>query len=142
MRQALELLKPVNAIKKGVNSVLNGVVGMIGERGNPNDPRFPTLTFYFVRLAETLATYVTLYEHLSSSKLLPITPSDLITRVWDLINRNKEWPKVATGEHVVKLFREFHFTTPPSPEDVPRPPPQKQGVPYRTKILQGQVRYQ
>ncbi len=60
MRQSLELLKPVNAIKRGVNSVLNGIVSMIGERGDPNDPIFPTLTFYFVRLAETLATYATL----------------------------------------------------------------------------------
>ncbi|MFM7988422.1 MAG: hypothetical protein ACKPKO_54830, partial [Candidatus Fonsibacter sp.] len=92
-RQTLELLKPVGAIKKGVNSVLNGIVSMIGERGDPDDPDdplFPTLTFYLVRLAETLATYVTLYEHLSSSKLLSITPSDLMARVWDLINRNKE----------------------------------------------------
>ncbi|MFM7988356.1 MAG: hypothetical protein ACKPKO_54495, partial [Candidatus Fonsibacter sp.] len=98
-------------------------MGMIGERGDPNDPLFPTLTFYFVRLAETLATYVTLYEHLSSSKLLPITPSDLMNRAWDLINRNKEWSKLAKGDNVEKPFREFHFTTPPSPEDVPRPPP-------------------
>ncbi|MFM7984662.1 MAG: hypothetical protein ACKPKO_35595, partial [Candidatus Fonsibacter sp.] len=115
MRQALELLKPVNAIKKGVNSVLNGIVGMIGKRGDPNDPLFPTLTFYFVRLAETLA-YMTLYEHLISSKLLPITPNDLMTRVWDLINRSKEWSKLYKGDNVEKLFREFHFTTPPSPD--------------------------
>ncbi|MFM7987847.1 MAG: hypothetical protein ACKPKO_51900 [Candidatus Fonsibacter sp.] len=81
MRQALELPKPVGAIKKGVNSVLNGIESMIGKRGDHDDPLFPTLTFDLVRLAETLATYATLYEHLSSSKLLPITPSDLTTRV-------------------------------------------------------------
>ena len=56
-------------------------------------------------MAETLATYVTLYEHISSSKLLPITPSDLTTRVWDLINRNKAWKDIAKGDNVEKLLR-------------------------------------
>ena len=127
MRQALELLKPIGAIKNGVHKVLNGIVSMIGaRRSGPDDPLFPTLTFYFVRLAETLATYVTLYEHLRSSKLLPITPSDLTTRVWDLINSNNEWQTIAKGDFVEKLFREFHFTSPPIPEVPPRPPPRQQ----------------
>ena len=56
-------------------------------------------------MAETLATYVTLYKHISSSKLLPITPSDLTTRVWDLINRNKACKDIAKGENVENLFR-------------------------------------
>ena len=51
-------------------------------------------------MAETLATYVTLYEHISSSKLLRRTPSDLTTRVWDLINRKKAWRDIAKGENV------------------------------------------
>ena len=122
MRQALELLKPIGAIKTGAHKVLNGIVSMIGaRRSGPDDPLFPTLTFYFVRLAETLATYVTLYEHLRSSKLLPITPSDLTTRVWDLINSNNEWQTIAKGDFVEKLFREFHFTPPPISEVPPRP---------------------
>ena len=100
MRQALEIMQPVGAIKKGVDRVLNGIVRMIGTRGDPNDPLFPTLTFYFVRFVETLAAYVTLFEHLSSPKLLPITPSDLMTRVWDLINRNRKWQAIARGENV------------------------------------------
>ena len=57
------------------------------------------MLFRSVRMAETLATYVTLYEHISSSTLMPITPSDLTTRVWDLINRKKAWktsPKAIT----------------------------------------------
>ena len=60
-------------------------------------------------MAETLAAYVTLYEHISSSRLLPITPSDLTTRVWDLINRKKAWKDIAKGDNVEKLFKEFHF---------------------------------
>ena len=80
MRQALEIMQPVGAIKKGVDRVLNGIVRMIGARGDSNDPLFPTLTLYFVRFVETLATYVKLFEHLSSPKLLPLTPSDLMTR--------------------------------------------------------------
>jgi hypothetical protein len=115
MRQALEMMQPVGAIKKGVDRVLNGIVRMIGTRGDPNDPLFPTLTFYFVRFVETLATCVTLFEHLSSPKLLPITPSDIMTRVWGLINRSRKWKAIAKGENVEKLFREFHFAAPPSP---------------------------
>ena len=61
MRQALEIMQPVGAIKKGVDRVLNGIVRMIGARGDPNDPLFPTLTFYLVRFVETLTTYATLY---------------------------------------------------------------------------------
>ena len=120
-------MQPVGAIKKGVDRVLNGITRMIGTRGDPNDPLFPTLTFYFVRLVETLATYVTLFEHLSSPKLLPITPSDIMTRVWDLINRKRKWQAIARGENVEKLCREFHFAAPPSPEGQPQPPMAPQG---------------
>ena len=127
MRQALEIMQPVGAIKKGVDRVLNGIVRMIGTRGDPNDPLFPTLTLYFVRFVETLTNYVTLYEHLSSPKLLPITPSDIMARVWGLINRNKKWQAIARGENVEKLFREFHVAAPPSPEGQPQPPPAPQG---------------
>jgi hypothetical protein len=116
MRQSLEIMQPVGAIEKGVDRVLNGIVRMIGARGDPNDPLFPTLTFYFVRFVETLAAYVTLFEHLSSPKLLPITPNDLMTRVWDLINRDRKWKAIARGENVEKLFRKFHFAAPPLPE--------------------------
>ena len=134
MRQALELLKPVGAIKKGANKVLNGILSMIGARGDPDDPLFPALTFYFVRLADTFAAYVTLYEHLSSSKLLPITPRDLMTRAWDLINHNKEWQSLAKGDFAEKLFREFHFTSPPSPEEPPRPPPRQEEGPQPNEV--------
>ena len=78
---------------------------MIGARDDPNDPLHPTLIFCFVRMAETLAAYVTLYEHISSSRLLPITPSDLTTRVWDLINRKKAWKDTAKGDNVGKFCR-------------------------------------
>ena len=101
----MELLQSEGNMKHGVNRVINIVVRMTGTRGDPNDPLHPTLIFYFVRMAETLATYVTLYEHINSSKLLPITPSDLTTRVWDLINRKKAWKDIAKGDNVEKLFR-------------------------------------
>jgi hypothetical protein len=109
MRHALELLQSVGNMKNGVNRVIDSVVRTIGARGDPNDPLHPTLIFYFVRMAEALAAYVTLYEHISSSRLLPITPSDLTTRVWDLINRKKAWKNIAKGDNVEKLFKEFHF---------------------------------
>ena len=92
-------------MKNGVYRVINSVVRMIGTRDDPNDPLHPTLIFYFVRMAETLAAYVTLYAHISSSRLLPITPSDLTTRVWDLINRKKACKDIAKGDNVEKLFR-------------------------------------
>jgi hypothetical protein len=81
MRQAYELLQTVGTMKNGARRAINNIVRMIGARGDPDDPLHPTLIFYFVRMAETLAAYVTLYEHISSSKLLPITPSDLTPRV-------------------------------------------------------------
>ena len=41
MRQALELLKPIGAIKNGAHKVLNGIVSMIGaRRSGPDDPLF------------------------------------------------------------------------------------------------------
>ena len=95
MRHAFELLQSVGNMKNGVNRVINNLVRMIGTRGDPNDPLHPTLIFYFVRMAETLANYVTMYEHINSSKLLPITPSNMTTRVWDLINRKKAWKDIA-----------------------------------------------
>ena len=55
LRRAHELLRPVGAIKNGVNKVLNSITRMIGDRGDENDALSPTLSFYFVRLAETLA---------------------------------------------------------------------------------------
>ena len=66
---------------------------------------------------KTLAAYVMLYEHISSSKLLPITPSDMTTRVWDLINRKTAWKDIAKGDNVEKLFREFHFNAPQGAEE-------------------------
>ena len=70
-----------------------------------------------------------LYEHLASSRLLPITPSDLTTRVWDVINHKKEWTDIAGGENVAKLFREFEFTAPPDHPPPERPPPLERGGP-------------
>ncbi|MFM7988441.1 MAG: hypothetical protein ACKPKO_54925, partial [Candidatus Fonsibacter sp.] len=54
-----------------------------------------------------------LYEHIGSSQLLPITPSDLTTRVWDIINHKKAWKYIAGRKNVEKLFREFNFPAPP-----------------------------
>jgi chromosome segregation protein len=54
-------------------------------------------------LLETLAAYGFLYERLSSSRLLPITPSDLTTRVWDIVNHNKAWKDIAGSKNVKKL---------------------------------------
>ena len=65
MRHALELLQSVGNMKNGVNRAINSLVRMIGTRDDPNDPLHPTLIFYCVRMAETLATYVTLYEHIN-----------------------------------------------------------------------------
>ena len=96
----MELLQSVGNMKNGVNRVLNSVVRMIGTRDDPNDPLHPTLIIYFVRMAEALTAYVMLYEHISSSKLLPITPSDLTTRVWDLINGEGEFKYIAKRETV------------------------------------------
>jgi len=64
LRRAHELLRPVGTIKNGVNKVLNSITRMIGGRDDENDALSPTLSFYFVRLAETLAAYVMLYEHI------------------------------------------------------------------------------
>ena len=117
MRQAHELLQPVGAMKNGVNRVIHIIVRMIGARDGPKDPRHPTLIVYFVRMAETLATYVTLYENISVPKLLPITPSDMTTWVWDLINRKKAWKDIAKGDNVEKLFKEFHVNAPQGAEE-------------------------
>ena len=70
MRHALELLQSVGNMKNGVNRAINSLVRMIGTRDDPNDPLHPTLIIYFVRMAETLAAYVMLYEHINSSRLL------------------------------------------------------------------------
>ncbi|MFM7986757.1 MAG: hypothetical protein ACKPKO_46330 [Candidatus Fonsibacter sp.] len=76
LRRALELLQSVGAINNGVNNVINSIVTMIGTIDDPTDPLHPTLTFYFVRMAETLATYVTMYEHIRSSATNNIQRSD------------------------------------------------------------------
>jgi hypothetical protein len=104
LRRAQELLRPVGAIKNGVNNVINSITRMVRDRDD-SDPLMPTVTFYFVRLIEALAAYIMLYEHLASSSLLPITPSDLATRVWDVINHKKAWKDIAKGDNVEKLFR-------------------------------------
>jgi len=96
LRRAQELLRPVGAIKSGLNSVINSITRMARD-GDDSDPLMPTVTFYFVRLIEALAAYIMLYEHLASSSLLPITPSDLATRVWDVINHKKAWKDIAGG---------------------------------------------
>ena len=44
-----ELLRPVGAIKNGVNKVLNNIIRMIGDRDDANYALSPSLTFYFVR---------------------------------------------------------------------------------------------
>ena len=129
LRRAHELLRPVGAIKNGVNKVLNNITRMIGGRDDENDALSPTLSFYFVRLAETLAAYVMLYEHIRSSRLLPITPSDLATRVWDLINHKKAWRDIAGRKNVERLFREFDFPAPPA-----RPPPERPTIKVKAGI--------
>ncbi|MFM7985652.1 MAG: hypothetical protein ACKPKO_40705, partial [Candidatus Fonsibacter sp.] len=90
---------------------------MVGDRDARNCSLSPTLTFYFVRFAETLAAYVMLYEHIGSSRLLPITPSDLTTRVLDIINHKKAWRDIAGRRTVERLFKEFNF--PATPEHLP-----------------------
>ncbi|MFM7985452.1 MAG: hypothetical protein ACKPKO_39670, partial [Candidatus Fonsibacter sp.] len=81
----------------------------------PNtDVRTPTLTFYFARLAEPRAAYVMLYEHIGSSNLLPITLSDLMTRVRGLINQKKVWREIAGRKNAEQLFKEFNFPGPPT----------------------------
>ena len=105
LRRAQELLRPVGAIMNGANKVINSITLMVRERDD-SDPMMPNATLYFVRLIETLAAYVLLYEHLASSRLLPITPSDLATRVWGIINRKKAWKDIAGSKSVEKLFRE------------------------------------
>ncbi|MFM8490639.1 MAG: hypothetical protein ACKN9X_01700, partial [Candidatus Methylopumilus sp.] len=92
------LLRPVGAVKKRINTVLNSITRMIGDRDDDND---------------TLAAYVMLYEHIGSSQLPPITPSDLTTRVWDIINHKKAWKDIAARKNVEKLLREFNFPAPP-----------------------------
>ena len=91
-----ELLRPVGTIKNGLNNVINSITRMVRDRDD-SDPLMPTVTFCFVRLIETLAAYIMLYGHLASSGLLPITPSDLTTRVWGVINHKKAWKDIAGG---------------------------------------------
>ncbi|MFM7981409.1 MAG: hypothetical protein ACKPKO_19045, partial [Candidatus Fonsibacter sp.] len=50
-----------------------------------------------------------LYEHIGSSQLIPITPSDLTTRVWDIMNHKKAWRDIAGRKNVEELFRELNF---------------------------------
>ena len=116
LRRIKELMQPIGAIKNGVNKVLNSITRMITNR--EDDQLSPTTTFYFVRMVETLAAYVMLYEHIGSAKLLPITPSDLTTRVWDIIDHKKAWRDIAGHKNAEKLFREFEFPAPPV-----QPPP-------------------
>ena len=111
LRRAQELLRPVGAIKNGLNNVINNITRMVRDRDD-SDPLMPTVTFYFVQLIEALAAYIMLYEHLACSRLLPITPSDLTTRVRDVINHKKAWQDIAGGENVANLFREFEFAAP------------------------------
>ncbi|MFM7978493.1 MAG: hypothetical protein ACKPKO_04180, partial [Candidatus Fonsibacter sp.] len=106
-------LRPVGAIKNSVNTVLNSITRTIGNKDDENDSLSPTLSLYFVRLAETLAPYVMLYKHIGSSQLLPMPPSDLTTRVWDIINHKKAWKDIAGRKNVEKLFRKFNFPAPP-----------------------------
>ncbi|MFM7989953.1 MAG: hypothetical protein ACKPKO_62630, partial [Candidatus Fonsibacter sp.] len=47
LRRAQDLLRPVCAIKNGVNKVLNNIARMIGDRDDENDAPSPTLSFYF-----------------------------------------------------------------------------------------------
>jgi hypothetical protein len=116
------LLRPVGAIKNGLNKVSNSITRMARDRDD-SDPLMPTMTLYFVRLIETLAAYIMLYEHLASSRLLPITPSDLTAQVWGVINQNKAWEDISEGENVAKLCTEFNFTAPPEHPPPERPPP-------------------
>ena len=89
----------------------------------------PTMTFYFDRLIAALAAYIMLYVHLASSRLLPITPSDLTTRVWDVINHKKAWKDIAGGKNVEHLFREFEFAVPPE-----HPPPERPKIKVKVGI--------
>ena len=103
MRRAQELLRPVGAIKNGLNNVINNISRMVRNRDD-SDPLMPTATFYFLRLIEALAAYIMLYEHLASSRLLPITPSDLTTRVWDVINHKKGMARHRWGARMSRIF--------------------------------------
>ena len=127
MRRTRKLLRPVGTIKNGVNKVLNSITRMISNRGD--DQLIPTSTFYFVRLVETLAAYVMLYEHIGSAKLLPITPSDLTTRVWGIINQKNAWKDIAGRKNVKNLFGEFKFPAPPV-----RPPPERPTINVKSGI--------
>ncbi|MFM7978208.1 MAG: hypothetical protein ACKPKO_02740, partial [Candidatus Fonsibacter sp.] len=76
--------------------------------------------FDFVRLAETLAAYVMLYEHIGTSRLLPVTPSDLATRFLGIINCKKAWRDIAGRKNIGRAFKEFNFPAPPE-----HPPPER-----------------
>ncbi|MFM7985369.1 MAG: hypothetical protein ACKPKO_39255, partial [Candidatus Fonsibacter sp.] len=120
-----QLLRPAGDIKNGViknsvNQVLSNTQ-VTGDNDDENDALSLTLSLYFVRLAETLAAYVMLYEHIGSSRLLPITPSDLTTRVWDIINHKKAWRDIAGIKNVERLFRELNFPAPPEHTPPERP---------------------
>ena len=53
------------------------------------------MTCYCVQLVETLAACATLYEHIGSSKLMPIALSDLTRRAWGRINQKDAWADIA-----------------------------------------------
>ena len=110
LRQAHELLRLVVAIKSGVNRVVNSITRMIGDRDADTDALTPTLTFYFAWLVETLAAYAMLYEHIGLSRLLPATPSDLMTRVWDLIDQKKAWRDIAGRNNVDKALQRVQLS--------------------------------
>lgn len=89
----------------------------------------PIMTTYCIRMVETLAAYVVLYEHIGSSKLLPITPNDLTTRARGRINQNNTWKDIAGRKIVDQLFKEFKLPAPPTHPRPMRPPPVKRGGP-------------
>ncbi|MFM7979495.1 MAG: hypothetical protein ACKPKO_09290, partial [Candidatus Fonsibacter sp.] len=105
MRQSLELLKPVDAIKKGVNNGLNGIVSMTGERGDPHDPLISNST---VLLCSARGDACHLRGTIRAPKLVQAA-TDNSQRSHDagrdLINRKREWKALANVDNVEKLFR-------------------------------------
>jgi len=75
-----------------------------------NNPSLgPPATFYFVKCIEALAFYVIIYEQISSTNIEVLTGDVLKPRIWDLINKKKNWQHIAGQKNVEKLFRDFDF---------------------------------
>ena len=107
LQSVQQIQKPVAGMIAGLRKVLEELSKVYADTNNPS--LAPTATFYFVRCIEALAFYVIIYEQISSTNIEVMTSDTLKPRIWDLINKKKNWQHIAGQKNVDRLFRDFDF---------------------------------